>query len=131
MYTSAAERPTSLSASQLTMLFDAVRENFDLSTCREYTVEAGRPDTITEEKLLAIKNGGAGRISINPQTFSDEVLKNIGRRHSAKLTREKFLEARSIGFDNINTDLIAGLPGDTYEGFAIRSPKHLSSHPKT
>lgn len=57
------------------MLFDAVRENFDLSTCREYTVEAGRPDTITEEKLLAIKNGGAGRISINPQTFSDEVLK--------------------------------------------------------
>lgn len=67
--------PTSLSAAQLTMLFDAVRENFDLSTCREYTVEAGRPDTITEEKLLAIKNGGAGRISINPQTFSDEVLK--------------------------------------------------------
>lgn len=58
---------------------------------QEYTVEAGRPDTITEEKLLAIKNGGAGRISINPQTFSDEVLKNIGRRHSAKLTRRNSL----------------------------------------
>ena len=112
------------------MLFDAVRENFDLSTCREYTVEAGRPDTITEEKLLAIKNGGAGRISINPQTFSDEVLKNIGRRHSAKLTREKFLEARSIGFDNINTDLIAGLPGDTYEGFCDSLTKTLELSPE-
>lgn len=122
--------PTSLSVSQLTMLFDAVRENFDLSTCREYTVEAGRPDTITEEKLLAIKNGGAGRISINPQTFSDEVLKNIGRRHSAKLTREKFLEARSIGFDNINTDLIAGLPGDTYEGFCDSLTKTLELSPE-
>lgn len=122
--------PTSLSASQLTMLFDAVRENFDLSTCREYTVEAGRPDTITEEKLLAIKNGGAGRISINPQTFSDEVLKNIGRRHSANLTREKFLEARSIGFDNINTDLIAGLPGDTYEGFCDSLTKTLELSPE-
>lgn len=109
--------PTTLSAKELSALLSAVTENFDLSTCREFTVEAGRPDTITEEKLLALKNSPVNRISINPQSFSDEVLKNIGRCHSANETIEAFNMARKMGFDNINMDLIAGLPGDTVDGF--------------
>ena len=84
---------------------------------REYCVEAGRPDTITEEKLMVLKENGVNRISINPQTMSDEVLCNIGRRHTAKEIVEAYKMARRIGFDNINMDLIAGLPGDTPEGF--------------
>ncbi len=109
--------PTTLSAEELSALLSAVTENFDLSTCREFTVEAGRPDTITEEKLLALKNSEVQRISINPQTFSDEVLKNIGRCHSANETIKAFKMARAMGFNNINMDLIAGLPGDTLDGF--------------
>lgn len=109
--------PTTLSAQELENLLRAVTENFDLSACREFTVEAGRPDTITEEKLSALKNGPVDRISINPQTFSNEVLKNIGRCHSAEETVSAFNTARALGFDNINMDLIAGLPGDTVSGF--------------
>lgn len=109
--------PTTLSAEQLTQVMDTVKSNFDLSNLIEYTVEAGRPDTVTREKLLAIKQGGATRISINPQTMNDEVLKNIGRRHTVAEMVEAFKMAREVGFDNINTDLIAGLSGDTYESF--------------
>ena len=109
--------PTTLSAEQLTQVMNTVKENFDLSCLREYTVEAGRPDTVTAEKLTAIKNGGATRISINPQTMNDEVLKTIGRRHTAEQTVEAFKMARSLGFNNINMDLIAGLPTDTFESF--------------
>lgn len=109
--------PTSLEADQLDRVLTAIEENFDLSECFEYTVEAGRPDTVTEEKLRVLKNHKVGRISINPQTFSDSVLESIGRRHSASLTEEKYLLARKVGFDSINMDLIAGLPTDTYENF--------------
>ncbi len=109
--------PTSLSAADLKTLLDAVNAHFDTAACREFTVEAGRPDTVDEEKLRVLKNAGVSRISINPQTFSDPVLQNVGRRHTAADTEEKFALARSMGFDNVNMDLIAGLPGDTPEGF--------------
>lgn len=109
--------PTTLSAEQLTAVLGTVERSFDLSHIREYTVEAGRPDTVTEEKLRAIKAAGVSRISINPQTLRDEVLAAIGRRHTIGQFYEAFEMARRCGFDNINTDLIAGLPGDDYDGF--------------
>ena len=109
--------PTTLSASQLKKLFDVISDNFDLSALREYTVEAGRPDTVTQDKLIALKNAKVGRISINPQTFNDDVLNTIGRRHTSHQTVEAFELAKKCGFDNINTDLIAGLPTDTPESF--------------
>lgn len=110
--------PTTLSAEQLEKLLCAVEENFDLSTCFEYTVEAGRPDTVTREKLEVLKNKGVTRISINPQTFNDKVLENIGRKHTSEETLNAFRLARDVGFDNINMDLIAGLSGDTLESFS-------------
>ena len=110
--------PTTLSARQLSQVLGAVSESFDMSGVREMTVEAGRPDTVTREKLEAIKAAGTGRISINPQTLSDEVLRAIGRRHTAAQFFEAMELARAVGFDSINTDLIAGLTGDDYEGFA-------------
>jgi len=109
--------PTTLEASQLEMLMKAIERFFDLSCLREYTVEAGRPDTITKDKLLVIKKHKATRISINPQTMNDSVLKEIGRQHTAKQTKEAFLLARECGHENINMDLIAGLPTDTFESF--------------
>ena len=109
--------PTSLSAAQLRQLMGTVRDCFDLSTIVEYTVEAGRPDCTDAEKLAVIKEYGATRISINPQTFSDEVLENIGRKHSAQDILDCYAEARAAGHDDINMDLIAGLPEDTPEGF--------------
>lgn len=109
--------PTTLSPEQITLVMNTVRENFDLSNVLEYTVEAGRPDTITKEKLLAIKNGGATRISINPQTMNDRVLEIIGRRHTASQAIDAFILARECGFDNINMDLIAGLLGDDHDSF--------------
>lgn len=109
--------PTTLSAEQWNRLFEVIHHSFDCSLLKEFTVEAGRADTITEEKLLAIQQGGATKISINPQTMDDQVLKNIGRQHTAAQVVEAFQLARSMGFHNINMDLIAGLSGDTYEGF--------------
>lgn len=109
--------PTTLNAEQLDRVLSVIEGSFDLSACTEYTVEAGRPDTVTAEKLGVLKKHGVNRISINPQTFSDAVLKAIGRKHTVKETEEKFALARSMGFDFINTDLIAGLPADTPESF--------------
>lgn len=123
--------PTTLSAEQLDMVMGTIRENFDLSGLREYTVEAGRPDTVTTQKLLAIKRGGATRISINPQTMQDYVLQNIGRHHTSSQTVEAFNLARSLGFDNINMDLIAGLPEDTFEGFCDTLSKVLELNPES
>src|SRR5699024_1076026 len=94
-----------------------IRRTFPLEPLQEYTVEAGRPDCTDEEKLRILKEYGATRISINPQTFSDEVLRNIGRKHSAQDILDCYRTARAVGHDNINMDLIAGLPGDTVEGF--------------
>lgn len=109
--------PTTLEAEDLTRLFKTIEKNFDFSNLIEYTVEAGRPDTVTKEKLLALKNADVSRISINPQTFNDKVLETIGRRHTADRTIEAFELARSLGFDNINMDFIAGLPEDTLSSF--------------
>lgn len=109
--------PTTLSAEQLKILLDAIKSSFDLSKCREFTVEAGRPDTITFDKLKPILEGGADRISVNPQTLNDNVLENIGRRHTAQQAIDAFKLARQAGVGHINMDLIAGLPGDTIESF--------------
>jgi len=109
--------PTTLSAEQLGQLCASVHSLFDLSACPEFTVEAGRPDTITREKLAALKAGGVTRISINPQTLSDEVLQNIGRLHTAQDVLDAFALAKEMGFKDINCDLIVGLPGDSLPGF--------------
>ncbi len=109
--------PTTLSAEQLGFLTDCIAKQFDLSHVREYTVEAGRPDTVTKEKLRVLKTAGVSRISINPQTLNDEVLQHIGRKHTAAQFYEAFNLARRCSHDNINTDLIAGLPSDSYESF--------------
>lgn len=109
--------PTTLSAKDLSRIFKAIEDNFDLSNLREYTVEAGRPDTVTKEKFDALKSAGVSRISINPQTFNDDVLKVIGRRHTSAQTIDAFNLARSCGFDNINMDFIAGLPQDDLDSF--------------
>lgn len=122
--------PTSLDASQLKEITDALNLYFDMKNVKEFTVEAGRPDTITPEKLQVLKNAGVSRISINPQTFSDSVLDAIGRRHTAEDTLEKFRLARETGFDNINMDFIAGLPTDTLEGFCASIDKAVELSPE-
>lgn len=109
--------PTTLSAEQLDTVLGTVNKSFDMSTCREFTVEAGRPDTIDIAKLFALKENKVDRISINPQTVNNEVLKTIGRKHTAQQFFDAFELVRKCGFDNINTDLIAGLPTDTPESF--------------
>lgn len=110
--------PTSLDAPHLDALLSAVENHFDLSAIGEYCVEAGRPDTIDLDKLTVLKNHGVDRISINPQTMHDKTLALIGRAHtSADITRA-FELARRVGFDTLNTDLIAGLPGESKDDFA-------------
>lgn len=107
--------PTTLEPYQLDRLIRKIKCSFDLSHCLEFTVEAGRPDSITKEKLEVLKKWGINRISINPQTMKDETLKLIGRHHTVAQTVESFQMARELGFDNINMDLILGLPGETLE----------------
>ena len=109
--------PTTLSARQLDILLSAMEQHLPLSRCEEYTVEAGRPDTITREKLEVLNRHGIGRISINPQTLEDHVLEAIGRQHTAGDIAAANALAREVGFDCINMDLIAGLPRDSFEGF--------------
>jgi len=106
--------PTTLLPYQFDELLGYLREKLDLSHLKELTVEAGRPDSITEEKLIALKNNGVTRISVNPQTMNDDTLKLIGRSHSVSQFKEAYKTARNY-FDNINTDLILGLPGETDE----------------
>lgn len=118
--------PGILSAEQSEFLINTVKNNFDMSFCREFTFESGRADTITAEKLLTLKNCGVERISINPQTFDDSVLEIIGRKHTAEQAVEAYRLAQNIGFDSINMDLIAGLPGDTVEGFMNSVDKAIS-----
>lgn len=105
--------PTTLTAEQLKTLLACIKTSMDLSHLKELTVEAGRPDTITSEKLAVLKEAGVGRISINPQTMHDRTLETIGRSHTAQQIREAFLMAREAGIDVINADLIAGLPEET------------------
>ncbi|MBE6889283.1 MAG: coproporphyrinogen dehydrogenase HemZ [Ruminococcaceae bacterium] len=121
--------PTTLSAEQLKRLFSAL-DSFDRSYVREFTVEAGRPDTITREKLAAIKEAGADRISVNPQTMRDSVLDAIGRRHTAAQTEEAYALAREVGFKCINMDLIAGLPTDDTEGFRYSLDRVIELRPE-
>ncbi len=104
--------PTTLHADQLKRLILKIKEQFDFSTVREFTVEAGRPDSITKEKLQVLKQNGVSRISINPQTMNQGTLDFIGRRHSVEQVREAFRMARACGMDNINMDFIVGLPGE-------------------
>ena len=107
--------PTTLEPYQLDRLIRMIKCHFDLSHCVEFTVEAGRPDSITREKLEVLRKWGISRISINPQTMKDETLKLIGRHHTVSQTIESYKMARELGFDNINMDLILGLPNETLE----------------
>ena len=109
--------PTTLEANQLEMLIGKLYREFDLSNIKEFTVEAGRPDTINEDKLKTIKSFDIGRISINPQTMNEETLKIIGRNHTPKQIVEAYELARKCGIDVINMDIIAGLPGENLEMF--------------
>ncbi len=120
--------PTTLSEEEMKTLMAAISRHIDLSRCMEYTVEAGRPDTLTAEKLRIIKQGGADRISINPQTMVDSVLAACGRPHTAQDVRDIYLQAKKLGF-GVNMDLIAGLPEDTYEGFCSSLDELIAMQP--
>ena len=122
--------PTTLSAAQLDRLCAALEREFDLSALREYTVEAGRPDTITAEKLRVLRAHGVGRVSVNPQTMSDSVLEAIGRRHTAQDIVDALALVRECGGFEVNMDLIAGLPTDTAGGFSRTLGAVLSLAPE-
>ncbi len=122
--------PTTLSAEQLKRLMDAIACTVDCSALLEYTVEGGRPDTLDREKLAVIAALGAGRVSINPQTMNDDVLRAVGRRHDAAMIEASYRDARSVGFDAINMDLIAGLPGDTPASFAASLARVIALEPE-
>ena len=110
--------PTALSADELDRLITRLKSIFDFSTVQEFTVEAGRADSITEDKLRVLCRHGVTRISVNPQTMKQETLKLIGRQHTVEQVIEAFRLARKVGFDNINMDIILGLPGETKEDVA-------------
>ena len=127
--------PTTLSTPQMAYLLDAIRDSFDLSRCIEFTVEGGRPDTLDAEKLRAIYNHGADRMSINPQTMEDHVLRACGRPHKAADVVRAYAEAVDAGFKAINMDLITGLPQDNFDGFkrsldavAALNPANITVH---
>ena len=127
--------PTTLSGPQMARLLDAIRGHLDLSRCLEFTVEGGRPDTLDLEKLKTIFAHGADRMSINPQSMVDSVLRASGRPHRAEDILRSYGEAQDAGFRDINMDLIAGLPGDSFEGFrhsldtvAALNPSNITVH---
>ena len=127
--------PTTLSAQQLARLLDSVKDAFDLSRCIEFTVEGGRPDTLDSEKLQTIRLHGADRMSINPQTMEDPVLRACGRPHAAQDVLRAYGEAVEAGYKAINMDLIAGLPQDSLDGFcrsldtvAALDPANITVH---
>jgi len=122
--------PTVLTAPQLDRLLGAVREHVDLSRCTEYTVEAGRPDTITGEKLAAIRRWGGGRVSVNPQSMDDRVLAAMGRAHRAEDIVRAYDLVRESGVPCVNMDLIAGLPADSPAGFRATLERVLELHPE-
>ena len=127
--------PTTLEPYQLDRLIKKIRSSFDFSDCLEFTVEAGRPDSITEEKLSVLRRNGISRISINPQTMKQETLDIIGRHHTVEQTIDSFYLARKLGFDDINMDLIMGLPEEnledvrhTMEGLKKLDPDNITIH---
>ena len=122
--------PTTLEPHHLKSIFDRLKENFDFSKIKEFTLEAGRPDTITEAKLLEAKMGGVNRISINPQTMNNETLVKVGRKHTPDMVKNCFNMARKIGFDNINMDLIAGLPDETVDMFKYSLDEVINLDPE-
>mgnify|MGYP001324265812 CR=1 FL=1 len=122
--------PTTLSARQMDHLLTHLNRSFDLSGCVEYCIEAGRPDTITREKLQVLLDHGADRISVNPQSLEDEVLRAIGRRHTAQDIFDALRLVRETGSFAVNMDLIAGLPGDTPDGFRATLEQVLALAPE-
>ena len=122
--------PTTLSAPQLDRLMGEIADSIDLSGCTEYTVEAGRPDTITREKLEVLFRRGCGRVSVNPQTMQDHVLAAMGRAHRAEDIRRAYAMARDSGIPCVNMDLIAGLPADSVDGFRSSLDQVLAMAPE-
>ena len=127
--------PTTLTADQLERLITAVKDRFDLSGVKEFTVEAGRPDSITEDKLKVLYQQGIGRISINPQTMNQKTLQTIGRQHTVEQFLSAYHLARETGFDDINMDIILGLPGEeepevrrTMDEITMLKPDSLTVH---
>ena len=127
--------PSILSTPQMIHLLDTLRESFDFSRCIEFTVEGGRPDTLDLEKLRAIREHGADRMSINPQTMEDSVLRACGRPHTGADVIRAYRQAEEAGFSAINMDLIAGLPTDNFDGFrrsldavAALNPANITVH---
>ena len=127
--------PSILSTPQMIHLLDTLRESFDFSRCIEFTVEGGRPDTLDLEKLRAIREHGADRMSINPQTMEDSVLRACGRPHTGADVIRAYRQAEEAGFSAINMDLIAGLPTDDFDGFrrsldavAALNPANITVH---
>ena len=121
--------PTTLSAQQLERLFLKLEEHIDVSKLQEFTLEAGRPDTITKEKLAVAASHGVTRISVNPQTLNDDVLKEIGRHHTVDDFYKAFEIAKESNIRDINVDLIAGLPGDSFESFSATVDKIIELAP--
>ena len=122
--------PTTLSPEQLERVFTALETHFDLSALRECTVEAGRPDTITREKLEVLRRHRTTRVSVNPQTMSDAVLEAIGRKHTAQDVTDALALVRQVGGFDVNMDLIAGLPADTVDGFRRTIDRVLALAPE-
>ncbi len=122
--------PTVLSEEHLEEILGSIAQNFDLSSLIEYTVECGRPDTITKEKLEILKKHGVTRISINPQTMNDKTLDIIGRKHTSEAIIRSIELARKMGFDNINMDLIAGLEGESVDDFTHSVNEVLKLNPE-
>ncbi|MBQ4347830.1 MAG: coproporphyrinogen dehydrogenase HemZ, partial [Firmicutes bacterium] len=127
--------PTVLEAEELKILLETIKDNFNLEYLREFTVEAGRPDTLSDEKLAVMKAFGVNRLSVNPQSMNEKTLAVIGRTHSTKSIEDAFYAARKAGFDNINMDMIVGLPGEevsdvekTLEKIRKLNPENLTVH---
>ena len=121
--------PTTLTAEQLDRLLTRIEKSFDFSNLLEYTVEAGRPDSIAPDRLKVLKNHNITRISVNPQTMKQETLDIIGRRHTVEQVREAFYMAREAGFDNINMDFIVGLPNETIDDVRCTMEEVLNLNP--
>ena len=130
--------PTVLTADQMEKVLTTVNQHFDLTNCAEFTVEAGRPDTITAAKLDVMKKLGVDRVSVNCQTINDDILESIGRKHTAKEFFDAFALVKTYGFTAINVDLIAGLPDDTLvsfknsiDGVIALKPENITVHALT
>lgn len=122
--------PTTLESRHLKMIFERLKKNFDFSKIKEFTLEAGRPDTITEEKLIEAKIGGVNRISINPQSMNKATLEKVRRKHTPDMVKNCFEMAKKVGFKNINMDLIAGLPDENVEMFKYSLDEVIKLNPE-